>query len=108
MKYPNIMRHGFAAAVALFLICGCRKDSHINDLKTDAIILDLGNPAADGCGWVIRVGNIDYKPENLDSKWERDSLKVRINYDMMKGSYSCGIAANIGFSYIHLNDIRER
>jgi hypothetical protein len=86
---------------------GCKKDNNIKSDKTGTVI-NYGNPSADGCGWVIRVDQVDYKPENLDKTYEVNNLKVNIDYNLLKSSYQCGLAANIGFSYIHINSISKK
>ncbi|RVU02628.1 hypothetical protein EOD41_01425 [Mucilaginibacter limnophilus] len=84
----------------------CKKDERT--IEADGLIIDLGNPAADGCGWAIQINNTHYKPEFLDEKFQQDSMVVRVDYKLLKNSYSCGIAANIGMPYIQVKQIKKK
>lgn len=71
----------------VLIISSCKKEG----LASDAIILDYGNPFADGCGWVIRLNGSDslYSPKNLPQIYKQDSLKVHIIFHKLKTKYYC-------------------
>jgi len=50
----------YAILLAAFITLSCDKNDFV-----DATIYDYGEPALDGCGWVVEVGNEIYKPTNL-------------------------------------------
>ena len=67
---------------------------HKNGYK-DAVILDTGPLASDGCGWVVRVGDDQYyHPENLDEKFWQNDLQVQVCYELTTDKFYCGIAGN--------------
>ena len=53
----------------------------------------LGNPALDGCGWVVEVASIIYKPQNLLPEYKIDSLEVKMKYKVLD-SVNCGLVKN--------------
>jgi hypothetical protein len=89
------------------LYSACKKDGN-KSKKANGMVLNLGNPAADGCGWVIRVDHVDYTPINLDTTFQQDSLQVKVTYDLLQSRFQCGFAANIGFSEIKIKSISEQ
>lgn len=84
----------------------CKKEERT--IQADGLILNLGSPAADGCGWVIQINDTHYKPEHLDEAYQQDSLVVRIDYKLLKTQYSCGLVANIGMPNIKIKNIRKK
>jgi hypothetical protein len=66
-------------------------------------MLDLGNPALDGCGWVIQVGGEKLRALEIDSSSLEDSLLVRIQYYKLQSVSACGLGSPI--SEIEINDI---
>ncbi|WP_461303210.1 hypothetical protein [Aureisphaera sp.] len=56
----------------------------------DAIIRNYGDPALDGCGWVVDVNSTIYMPQNLAPEFYEDSLKVRIKYKVLD-RVNCGL-----------------
>lgn len=72
----------------LVIISSCKKD----DLSADATVINSGDPAADGCGWLIKINStgITYSPVNLSVMFETDGLKVRIAYRVLKTKFGCG------------------
>jgi hypothetical protein len=77
--------------------------------KTDATIVDMGSPQADGCGWMVKIDTTYYSPEtSLPTKYQKANLKVKIAYDLLNTKYQCGIAANLKYTQINIKAIRER
>jgi hypothetical protein len=50
----------------------------------------FGEGGVDGCGWIIRVDNIEFSPINLDLKYRKDSLKINLDYDTLTSTWNCG------------------
>ena len=76
-------------------------------IEAEAMVVDTGSPAVDGCGWLIKIGEEYYKPENLAEKYQVDDLEVSISYFLSGGVYSCGIGSK-GITKIVLKDIDNR
>jgi hypothetical protein len=68
--------------------CDTKNESEFQ--MQNGLVLYYGSPAVDGCGWVIRIDKVDYSPMNLDAKFEKDSLKVVVNYQILKSTFICG------------------
>jgi hypothetical protein len=99
----------------LFCICmsalACKKNTYYEDrdpnqLEDIATILDTGNPALDGCGWLIKVGNTSYSPDNLPNDFKVNNAQVKIKYIISDNKFSCGFAGS-GYNFIHLVDIKR-
>lgn len=56
-----------------------------------ALIKDLGNPAADGCGWVVDINSEIYRAVNLAEEYKVDNLSVKVVYEQLAGQSSCGM-----------------
>ncbi|RYY36599.1 MAG: hypothetical protein EOP46_05880 [Sphingobacteriaceae bacterium] len=97
-----------AAVICTLIIAfsACKKDERT--IEADGIVLDLGNPNADGCGWAIQINNTHYKPEHLDVQFQQDSLLVRVDYKKLKTTYLCGFGANINMPNIQVKHIRKK
>tara|TARA_B110000046_G_scaffold82339_1_gene90626 strand:+ start:356 stop:568 length:213 start_codon:yes stop_codon:yes gene_type:complete len=67
------------------------------------VIFDLGNPALDGCGWVIQIDGENNRATEIDSNFLEDSLLVRIHYNKLQSVSTCGIGSSI--SEIEINNI---
>lgn len=72
--------------VFLFLV-SCNSDDELEITK--ATIIDSGNPALDGCGWLVRTPSEDYKPVNLPVEFEVDGLTVTVTYMILKEKGDC-------------------
>ena len=81
----------------------CKKDQPV---FTDATVINAGAVAADGCGWVIRIGDTNYSPTNLDEKFKETELKVSIRYQTLASKFECGWGQKI--DEIKLLDIKKR
>lgn len=89
--------------LAISLSCSKEKDETFEN----GLILDFGDPAVDGCGWVIEINTTTYKPLDLGSEFQKDSLRVEINYNIQNTMADCGLAQNV-YPYIHIIDIKEK
>ena len=66
----------------------CRKNEQ--PIFTDATVINAGAVAADGCGWVIRIGDTNYSPTNLTDEFKETELKVSIRYQTLPTKFECG------------------
>lgn len=99
----------------LCLLCmgftACQKNTYYEDrdpnqLEDTATILDTGSPALDGCGWLVKVGNTSYSPDNLPNDFKINNIQVNIKYIISDTKFSCGFAGS-GYNFIHLVDIKR-
>ena len=65
----------------------------------DAVVYFYGDPALDGCGWVVDVSSTIYKPSNLPVEFNEDKLEVRIKYKVLD-SVRCGMMTKYKGMYI--------
>lgn len=116
MKTPNPQT--LILFYILFLIAitslSCNKGGNPFAVKSeDAVVVDRGSIAADGCGWQIITtpGDSTYYPENLSAQFQVNNLKVHITYHKLKPRYSCSQIANDpgpGITEIQLDGIVAR
>ena len=73
--------------------------------ERDGVVLDLGDPALDGCGWVIQFDfddeTINYRPIDLADEFLTDGLNVRVNYTLQLDQEPCGLVDQIQLIEIH-------
>jgi hypothetical protein len=86
-------------------ISACKKSDQA--VFIDATVINGGEPAYDGCGWLIRIGDINYSPINLADKYKETELKVSIRYETLTSKYLCGIGAT-PIPQIKLLEIKKR
>ena len=90
----------------------CHKEDSCKSCNTeqgyvDAIVLDTGPLASDGCGWVVRIGNDQYyHPDALNAEFMQNNLNVKICYELTTDQFHCGIAGS-GMPVIHVLEIRK-
>jgi hypothetical protein len=64
-------------------------------IETDATILDLGDPALDGCGWVVQFeidGMLqDHRADSLATSFQQNNLEVKIEYLETTEESVCGL-----------------
>lgn len=81
------------AAHLLFLSCkskgGTLSDTSCTSCE-DAIVRFYGDPALDGCGWVVEASSVIYMPKNLLPDFHEDSLKISIKYEVLE-RVNCGL-----------------
>jgi hypothetical protein len=94
-------------AVLIFSITAlsCKKDKNL--LVADATVIDAGNPAADGCGWMIKIDDTLYSPINLPENYKKTDSKVKIDFYVLTTKYQCGFAP-ISYSQIDIKSIRNK
>lgn len=109
MKILSNLKRTLKAAMIITLITACSKEKCDNNdhLKaTAATVIDGGSPALDGCGWLIRVDNTDYSPDNLPENFKINNIKVDIVYSVSERKFACGFNGN-GPNFIHLYEIKR-
>lgn len=101
----------FSVFVFLLLLPACSKDRSCETCKTgaafvNATIIDGGPVQTDGCDWLVRIGNENYRADNLDASFKQDGLAVNICYENTGEEYVCGIGA-LHIPVIHLLEIKR-
>lgn len=90
--------------IILFLtaivILGCNKQKAVN-----GIVKDYGPVELDGCGWVIEVNAVAYKPLNLDTQFKVDNLEIKFDFKKLNSRADCGLNAD-AFDEIKILKIR--
>lgn len=71
---------------------------------SDAYTFFAGDPAVDGCGWLLIADSVTLSPDKLDSKFHKDSLKVRVKYKKLSDTMFCAWR-NPGYTIVELLDI---
>ncbi|MEM7187646.1 MAG: hypothetical protein AAF466_13415 [Bacteroidota bacterium] len=71
----------------------------------DAVIRDFGDPALDGCGFVVDVDSKIYMPKNLPEAYQVDAMKVALTYQV-QDSTRCGMVQF--YPAITIQEIRKR
>ena len=92
---------------------GCDSQSPLSTIKSDsqrevsAIVVYEGDPAVDGCGWLIQHGQNIFSPVNLDSDFKTDSLKVMLIYKVLDSTWDCGWRMP-GYKQIEVLEMRRQ
>lgn len=74
----------------------------------DAMVRDYGDPAVDGCGWVLVMDDVAHRSfTGIDSTFLVDSMLVRIHFRHRLDRDNCGLAPN-HLAMIELLDIQLR
>lgn len=93
-----------------FMTTACKKSLRYQDVdpaqkQATGTVLYTGEPAADGCGWLIKINDVTYSPDNLSSYFKINNIQVKIKYTVSEADYVCGWGTKM--KYIHLYDIRR-
>ena len=92
------------SALFILTLFSCKKDTQ--DFQ-NGIVLDFGDPAVDGCGWMVQVGNTVYKPTNLANSFQVDSQTVLIEFKNLGTAAGCGFNPN-AHTEIQVLNIKKR
>ena len=114
MKLSKLHTFLFIGILVLPVIVtlSCKKgDNRITIISEDAIVMDTGNIAADGCGWQIKTTLTDsiYSPQNLSVQYQVNNLKIHIAYHKLKPRSYCSQIANHpgpGITEIQIDSIK--
>lgn len=85
-------------SIITFLVCilaGCTKENIGDQVipAKQASIDYMGNPAADGLGWVLRFSDNSYEiPVNLSDDFKNDELPVKVAYKKSDKTFPCRCA----------------
>lgn len=91
------------------LLNGCKKESTTSVNSLSANISYTGIVATDGCGWLIKIGNVTYHPDNLPADFQVNNLNVIISGNITNDKFVCGDAANSpGLPVIHITSIIKK
>ena len=90
-----------------FIAVSCDNKSNRELQTTNGLVLNYGNPEVDGCGWVIKVDTVVYSPVNLDTAFKQDSLKVKVDYQILNTYFSCGWRTP-GYRQIKITSIKKQ
>ncbi|HEY5326609.1 MAG TPA: hypothetical protein VIJ27_06380 [Mucilaginibacter sp.] len=114
MKLPKqIIDLLFFIVLLTALITSSCKKNNINDITVDATVIYSGDPAADGCGWEMKINNKDsiYNAPNLPVAYQTANLPVKISYHKLTARYHCSDIADYqgpGITEIQLDGIKTR
>lgn len=78
-------------ALGIGLLLGCA-DPKVGGNYTQVMTYYAGDPAVDGCGWLLKGDNMVFKPVDLPKKYQRDSLRVEILYRVLEERSTCGFS----------------
>jgi len=97
----------------IFILCcvlllACNKDDVAGTKFSDkATVIDTGEVAVDGCGWVIlSEDSTIYHPNNLPDAFKQNNLEVQVDYYKTHDSFTCGWGAK--FNVINITTIKPR
>lgn len=82
-------------AVMLLLAGGLaceKKENNLDETKlqwVEALIEDSGDFSLDGCGWLVKVNDINYVPEHLAEQYKQNGMKVWIVYENTNQIFQC-------------------
>ena len=85
------------------IFIGCRNENTL----VDAVIIDSGDVSADGCGWIVNVGNDYFHPQSLEAIYQVDGLHVIISYRKLNSQFMCGIGGLL-YDEIEITDIEPQ
>jgi hypothetical protein len=97
------------AAIGLLLVgsfASCGKEDE-NTKWVEAIILDLGEPSVDGCGWAVKINDTVHFPEYLEEDYKQNELKVMIVYENTSQFYNCPGWSSMAYNKIIINQIKK-
>lgn len=108
IKYMKKVRCVFL----LFFVFGivsvsCDKKSESDFQLMNGLVHNYGDPAVDGCGWMIEVDKVLFSPINLDANFQKDSLKVILDYEVLKSKWACGWRSQ-GYPQIKIINIKQK
>lgn len=72
-----------------FVNYGCKDNEDANVKYQEGILINYGDPALDGCGWKLKIGEDLYKPVELDKQFCKDSLKVYVDFTIISPTSNC-------------------
>ena len=102
---------------AILFLCGiivisafsCNKNYITSSERQDVLgmVLFKGDPAVDGCGWLIKIDTVLYSPIILGTNFQKDSLKVILDYELLNSTWNCGWRIP-GYFQINIKNIQKQ
>lgn len=84
---------GLYVCLLIYLFTGCTKENHVAAQQVpakQATIQYMGNPAADGFGWVLAFSDETFEiPANLPEAFKNIGLKVKVVYKKSSAIFPC-------------------
>ena len=90
-----------------FLLLGlgaCGSDDLVI-VETSGIIIDAGDVAADGCGWVVEINGTQFSPTYLSPQYQVSGLNVLLKVEFLTTTFNCGLQG-AGLDQIRIEQIR--
>jgi hypothetical protein len=93
------------------IVFGCKKENTSSNTKAktpvagNAMIVNTGLVAADGCGFLIKIDSKYYHADNLPEQFQKDGLNVNIDYSSSTSKFQCSTNPNNLIPVIYLNSI---
>jgi|GEM_PF-923266 len=81
-------------------------DNDVNNQPQIGMVIWSGHLAADGCGWMIRIGDTDYKPDSLPQSLQYDSAVVNIVFEKDTSQFICGFVSK-SYPFIKVKTITK-
>ena len=100
----NFFKLTFLSILLLLAVAGCKDDGCVEEpeiLSAQNVSIGYSDPAVDGCGWTIMIGEEIYAPVNLSEEYQVDNAKANITYEKLSTSKPCALAAEIPQIYLH-------
>jgi hypothetical protein len=91
-------------SLLIFGLISCNSDGP-EIVEIQAVVIDSGSIATDGCGWLIKINGVDYSPTYLSTQYQQDGLTVLINFEYLSSTFACGLQAT-EIPQIRLEQIR--
>ena len=102
------MKKVILIALLIAAAMGCKKEYTPEYVyTTTAKVIDGGNPAVDGCGWLLKIESNYVYADNLPSEYKINKQKVIITYTKLIEPYRCGFRGEVNYDQIHLKSIRN-
>lgn len=87
------MKYALFACVFSALLLSCKKEKQASEFCFDGIVKWMGEPAADGLGWVLYKGDSlqgsPYIPQNLPDGFKVNDRKVSACVYQTEEKFSC-------------------
>jgi len=80
--------------ILLIGLNSCNSSDDPTIIEAQGIVVDAGEPAADGCGWLVRIAGVDYSPTYLNTQYREDGLEVLITFEPLESTFICGLMAD--------------
>ena len=100
----KLIKLTFLSTLMLLAVFSCKDDGCVENteiLSAQNISIGYSDPAVDGCGWTIMIGEEIYAPVNLSEEYQVDHATANITYEKLSTSKPCALAAEIPQIYLH-------